>query len=552
MEKIKEKNSKLKPNMEDYEEVRKRFNWEKVKEKFKLKGSFNPVLYIIEHSIKDKKALIWVNSEAHERSYTYGELIRYGIRTSNLLKQWVRKGDRVIIFSRKVPEIYFSMLGATLLGAVIVPVFPSFSSEALKYRFEDSGAKLIITHGELKEKVKKAINGRAEILEAEILSDLIKSSSEDLESEVTQAEDPWFIIYTSGSTGKPKGIVQSLNTSSLFYISGLYHFDLHEEDVFWPTGDPGWVAGFAAVWTAWIRGVTLLALDSRFSADTWLSLIEKYKVSVWSTAPTALRLMKRLSKSTFSKYDFSSLRFIHAGGEYVGPDLVYWTKEVFKLPLHEAYGQSETSTYVICNFVSLPIKPGSMGKPLPGIEALVVDSEGNQLPPNAKGILAFKPGFPGLLSGVWGNEDKFKSYFKKGFYLTGDMALMDEEGYFWYLGRMDDVIKVSGYRIGSAELEAVIGNHPKVAEVAVIGVPDEQRGNEIKAFIVLKEGVERDEEMKEEIRKWVREKLASHAVPKYIEFVDSLPHTMSGKIMRRLLRAKELNQNPGDLSTLET
>jgi len=454
---IREKNNKISPILNDYDKVRKEFNWDSVERELTFSdGTINPAYFSIYQNIEkneNKVGLIWVGKKDEVRKISYHDLALNGSKIANSLKDLgFKNGDRIILFSRKVPELYFTMIGATLAGGILVPVFQSFGTEALKYRIENSGAHFILTHEELLGRVRDATSGlNVKIIVIDGNSNNNEYSFEDLKStqklyvERKRTKDPWFIIYTSGSTGRPKGIVQAQNTIALYYISGMYHFDL-QDDVFWPTGDPAWVAGYASVWTGWLRRVPVVTLESKFNAEKWLSIIEEFKVSVWSTAPTALRLLKK--ELRYIKNDVSSLRFIHAGGEYVGPDLVTWTKDTFGVPLHEAYGQSETATYVICNIISLPIKVGSIGKPLPGIEALIVDEKGNPLPPNSQGILAFKPGFPGLFIGIWGNEDRYKEYFKGGYYLTGDLAYMDKDGYFWYLGRADDVIKVSGYRVG--------------------------------------------------------------------------------------------------------
>ncbi|TRM97762.1 AMP-dependent synthetase, partial [Sulfolobus sp. F1] len=359
------------------------------------------------------------------------------------------------------------------------------------------------------------------------------------------------ILYTSGTTGKPKGIWHSQDILTFYYVSGKYHFDMHSQDTFWHTGDPAWVAGFAGVWTAWVNNIPLVSYEGKFNAERWYSIIQEFKVSVISTAPTAIRLLKKEGLDLAKKYDLSSVRFIHAGGEYVSPDVVKFGLDIFGVPVHDGYGQTETATYVIANFISLPIKIGSMGKPLPGVKALIVDENGIPLPPNSQGILALDPNFPAMAEGIWGDEERWKRNFKNGYYLTGDVAYMDEDGYFWYVGRADDVVKVSGYRVSPVEIEGILSTHPAVAESAVIAVEDEVRGYKIKAFVVLKKDIKPSEELKKEIMDYVKRKLASHMVPREIEFVSELPHTLSGKIMRRVLKAIETNSQIGDVSTLE-
>jgi acetyl-CoA synthetase len=548
---IKEKKIVVKPNLVDYEEVRRNFSWDKVRKELNYYGNVSPAEFAIHKKgeEKNKIGLIWISEKGLRRTYTFSELEKRGSEFREVIEDaGINKGDRVVIMSKRVPALYFSLLGISMAGGVIVPIFSTFGEDAIKYRIENSGAKLAIVHESLIDKFRN-INVK-----------VLKISDEGIERESIRGEvyykkrpidDPFLILYTSGTTGKPKGIWHSQDILTFYYISGKYHFDLHANDIFWHTGDPAWVAGFAGVWTAWVNNVPIVSFEGRFNAEMWYSIIQEFKVSVISTAPTAIRLLKKEGLGLAKKYDLSSVRFIHAGGEYVDPDTVKWGLEVFGIPVHDGYGQTETATYVIANFISMPIKVGSMGKPLPGVNALIVDEEGNPLPPNTKGILAFKPEFPAMAKGIWSDEERWKRNFKNGYYLTGDLAYMDEDGYFWYLGRADDVIKVSGYRISPIEIEGVLSTHPAVAESAVVAVEDPIRGYKIKAYVVLKKGYEKSEELKQQLQNFIKEKLASHMVPKEIEFVSELPHTLSGKIMRRVLRAIESGKPVGDISTLE-
>ncbi|TRM96551.1 AMP-dependent synthetase, partial [Sulfolobus sp. B1] len=458
------------------------------------------------------------------------------------------KGDRVVLMSKRVPSLYFSLLGIAMAGGVIVPIFSTFGEEAIRYRVENSNARVALVHESLVDRFKninvKVVKISDEGIEGE-------SSKSDVNYERRPIDDPFLILYTSGTTGKPKGIWHSQDILTFYYVSGKYHFDMHSQDTFWHTGDPAWVAGFAGVWTAWVNNIPLVSYEGKFNAERWYSIIQEFKVSVISTAPTAIRLLKKEGLDLAKKYDLSSVRFIHAGGEYVSPDVVKFGLDIFGVPVHDGYGQTETATYVIANFISLPIKIGSMGKPLPGVKALIVDENGIPLPPNSQGILALDPNFPAMAEGIWGDEERWKRNFKNGYYLTGDVAYMDEDGYFWYVGRADDVVKVSGYRVSPVEIEGILSTHPAVAESAVIAVEDEVRGYKIKAFVVLKKDIKPSEELKKEIMDYVKRKLASHMVPREIEFVSELPHTLSGKIMRRVLKAIETNSQIGDVSTLE-
>lgn len=461
----------------------------------------------------------------------------------------VKPGDRVVVMSKRVPSLYFSLLAIGMIGAVIVPIYSTFGEEAIRYRVENSGSKVAIVHESLADKFRN-ISGIK----------ILKTSEEGIVNEQNvhntsyverSINDPTLILYTSGTTGRPKGIWHSQDIMTFYYFSGKYHFDMHAQDKFWHTGDPAWVAGFAGVWTAWLNSIPIVSYEGKFDAESWYSNIERVKVTLMSTAPTAIRLLKKEGVELARKFDLSSIRFIHAGGEYVDPDIIRWSMEVFGVPIHDGYGQTETATYVIANYVSMPIKIGSMGKPLPGVKALVVDENGNPLPPNTKGILALDPDFPAMAKGIWNDEERWKNSFKNGYYLTGDMGYIDEDGYFWYLGRADDIIKVSGYRISPVEIESVIMTHPAVAESAVIGVEDPIRGFRIKAYIVLKKDYSPSDELKNEIINHVRVKLGAHVVPREVEIVKELPHTLSGKTMRRVLRAIESGSQLGDVSTLE-
>ena len=553
VEVIREKRIVVEPNLKDYEETRRKLNWNDVRRELNYMGKVNAAELAIRKkdiSTSSKHGLIWVNERGDIKRFTFNELENRGARFKDVLKDaGLLPGDRVVIMSKRVPALYFSLIGISMAGGVILPIFSTFGEDAIKYRIENSGAKIAIVHESLAYKFRDISNVK-----------LIKITEEGIENEVSGAnveyerrsiDDPFLLLYTSGTTGKSKGIWHSQDILTFYYISGKYHFDMHSQDVFWHTGDPAWVAGFAGVWTAWVNNIPIVSYEGRFNAEAWYSIIQELKVSLISTAPTALRLLKKEGLELTKKYDITSVRFIHAGGEYVDPDTVKFGLEIFGIPVHDGYGQTETATYVIANFISMPIKVGSMGKPLPGVEAVIVDEDGNPLPPNTRGILALKPDFPAMAKGIWGDEERWKKSFKNGHYLTGDLAFMDEDGYFWYLGRADDVIKVSGYRVSPIEIESVLSMHPAVAEAAVVGIEDPIRGYKIKAFIVLKKEYEPSDKIVKEIQEFVKEKLAAHMVPKEIEFVKELPHTLSGKIMRRVLRATDSGSSPGDISTLE-
>ncbi|TRM81417.1 AMP-dependent synthetase [Sulfolobus sp. D5] len=547
VEVIRDKKIVLKPNLDNYDEIYKSFSWDKIRKEINYIGNVNPAELAV--SKKEGYGLLWVSEEGETKRYTFKDLEKKASIFKDVLTgHGVNKGDRVVLMSKRVPSLYFSLLGIAMAGGVIVPIFSTFGEEAIRYRVENSNARVALVHESLVDRFKninvKVVKISDEGIEGE-------SSKSDVNYERRPIDDAFLILYTSGTTGKPKGIWHSQDILTFYYVSGKYHFDMHSQDTFWHTGDPAWVAGFAGVWTAWVNNIPLVSYEGKFNAERWYSIIQEFKVSVISTAPTAIRLLKKEGLDLAKKYDLSSVRFIHAGGEYVSPDVVKFGLDIFGVPVHDGYGQTETATYVIANFISLPIKIGSMGKPLPGVKALIVDENGIPLPPNSQGILALDPNFPAMAEGIWGDEERWKRNFKNGYYLTGDVEYIDEDGYFWYVGRADDVVKVSGYRVSPVEIEGILSTHPAVAESAVIAVEDEVRGYKIKAFVVLKKDIKPSEELKKEIMDYVKRKLASHMVPREIEFVSELPHTLSGKIMRRVLKAIETNSQIGDVSTLE-
>ena len=382
--------------------------------------------------------------------------------------------------------------------------------------------------------------------------ELMSQAKPDLQIARMKPTDPAFMLYTSGTTGKPKGVLHQHQAIIHGRNSARIALDIKENDVYWCTADPGWVTGIVySILANWTLGATTLIYEGRFDPAKWYDLIQEYKVTVWYTAPTAIRMLAATGMDLVKKYKLTSLRYLASVGEPLNPEAVMWGLKAFTLPFHDNYWQTETGGIVIANYPAMDIKPGSMGKPLPGIHADVVDNKGKPVAPMTEGALVFKPSWPSMMIKIWRRLSKYKSYFSHGWYITGDRAYKDQDGYFWFIGRDDDVIKTSGERVGPFEVESALVSHPKVTEAGVIGKPDPMRGQIIKAFVTLKQGVRPSENLKEEIQKYVKKQLAGHAYPKEIEFVDKLPKTRSGKIMRRLLKAKELGLALGDTSTLE-
>jgi len=566
-------------NLSNYEETRKTFSWDQVEKEFswyesgKLNIAYEAIDRHAEGNRKDKIALYYSDASRDEK-YTFSEMKEKSNQAGNFLKQiGIQKGDRVFIFMPRTPELYFSLLGAVKLGAIVGPLFEAFMEGAVRDRLENSEAVAIITTPELLPRVpiQDLPALKHVILVSETLDQLddlkkqhtnvqfynfhteMKTSSTELEVEAMDKEDGFILHYTSGSTGKPKGVLHVHYAMLQHYQTAKWVLDLKEDDIYWCTADPGWVTGTSyGIWGPWLTGTTNVIRGGRFSPKDWYQTIEKYKVTVWYSAPTAFRMLMGAGDHLVEESDLSSLRHIISVGEPLNPEVIRWGMKVFHKRIHDSWWMTETGAMIICNYPCLDMRPGSMGKPIPGVEAAIIDNQGNVLPPNRMGNLAIKVGWPSMMRKIWKNEAKFQEYFAiEGWYYSGDSAYMDEDGYFWFQGRVDDVIMTAGERVGPFEVESKLVEHPAVAEAGVIGKPDPVRGEIIKAFVALRAGYSPSEELKEEIRQFVKNGLAAHAAPREIEFKDKLPKTRSGKIMRRVLKAWELDLPTGDLSTME-
>ena len=386
---------------------------------------------------------------------------------------------------------------------------------------------------------------------------LLEAAAEEYRTVATSADDPALMHFTSGTTGRPKGAVLVHDSVVAHAVTARYALDLHDDDVFWCTADPGWVTGMSyGVIGPLVCGVTSIVDEMEFDADRWYSIIQQQKVTVWYTAPTAIRMLMKVGTEVARKYDLSSLRFLASVGEPLNPEAVVWSDQAFGRPFHDNWWQTETGGIMIANFAALPVKPGSMGKPLPGIQAAIVERTAGGVrtveEPNVEGELALKAGWPSMFRGYLGEDERYRKCFAGDWYLTGDLARRDEDGYYWFVGRSDDVIKTAGHLVGPFEVESALMEHPAVAEAAVIGKPDEVAGNTIKAFVALKAGHKPGPELERDLMAHARRRLGPAVAPREIAFRDNLPKTRSGKIMRRLLRARELGLPEGDLSTLES
>ncbi|WLR50425.1 acetate--CoA ligase [Bacillus tianshenii] len=555
-------------NLKDYNEAVQSADWKEVEKNFSwyTTGNVNMVYEAIDRHVDEGRgsqtALFYTDGQRDE-AYTYEDLKKQSCQFANGLRSLgVEKGDRVFIFMPRSPELYISMLGIIRNGSIAGPLFEAFMEEAVKDRLLDSGAKAVVTTPELLERIPAdelpdleyvILVGadKAEQDNQKLYQDLM-NTSDDYVIEWVDREDGMLLHYTSGSTGKPKGVLQVHDAMLHQYLSGKWAYDLREGDVYWCTADPGWVTGTSAgMWSPWLNGVTAVLKGGRFDAESWYATIEKYNVNVWFSAPTAFRLLMAAGDELPNKYDISSVRHILSAGEPLNPEVIRWGLDTLDRRIHDNWWMTETGSCICANFRCNPIRPGSMGKPMPGIQMAIIDDDGNELPPRRMGNLAIRPQWPAMVRKVWNNDAKYEQYFLNGWFVSGDSAYKDEDGYFWFEGRVDDVINTSGERVGPFEVESKLVEHPAVAEAGVIGVPDPVRGEAIKAFITLRNGYEESDELKDEIRQFVKTRLAAHAAPRMIEVRETIPKTRSGKIMRRVLKAWDLGLPTGDLSTME-
>ena len=520
----------------------------------------------------DKLALIWegIDGPFGEKRYTFNEVRLFSNTIARFLgKAGLVPGDRICLFLDRVPELYFGFLGILKMGGIAQPLFSAFGPESLLIRLEDAETAAIITQKKHVAKVRAVLpelphlqhvilvddDGLKPLGERESAFHMERSERvETFDVFPSRAETPSVLHYTSGTTGKPKGAQHVHYSLIAQYITARYVLDLKENDIYWCTADPGWVTGTSyGIIGPWANGVTQCVLDSGFKAASWYRFIERKRVTVWYSAPTAIRSLMKEGDEIVRRHDLSSLRHLCSVGEPLNAEAVIWSKKVFGLPFHDTFWQTETGSIMISNYPGMKIKPGSMGKPFPGITATVVDLKTHQpiANPGIVGLIAIRPGWPSMFRAYWKNEATYRAKFKNGWYICGDRASIDEEGYYWFVGRDDDVINTAGLLVGPFEIESALLEHPAVAESAVVGKPDPVNMEVVKAFIALKPGFSASKELELEIMNFVRRKLSPLAMPQEIEFVFSLPKTRSGKIMRRVLRAREWGEEIGDISTIE-
>ncbi len=521
----------------------------------------------------NKLALRWIGRDDQIRDYSYAALRAAASRFANILVQrGVAKGDRVFSLLGRVPELYIAAFGTLKNGSVFSPLFSAFGPEPIKARMTIGSAKVLITseafYRRKIEPWRKELASLEHVFLTECSSSLpadtidlaaaLAQAPDSFETVLTSPEDMALLHFTSGTTGRPKGVVHVHEAVVAHHITGQLALDLHSDDIFWCTADPGWVTGTSyGIISPLTNGATMIVDQAEFDAERWYRILQEQNITVWYTAPTAIRMLMKVGADIAKRHDLSELRVMASVGEPLNPEAVVWGVEAFGKPFHDNWWQTETGGIMISNYLSMDVKPGSMGRPLPGVTAGVVERiEGGTVreitKPMAMGELALRPGWPSMMRAYLNEEERYRKCFVGGWYLTGDLAMRDEEGYYWFVGRADDVIKSAGHLIGPFEVESALMEHPAVAEAGVIGIPDPTIGEMVKAFVALKNGVKPSEALRKELLGHARQRLGPAVAPKDIAFRQNLPKTRSGKIMRRLLKARELGLPEGDISTLES
>ncbi len=523
-------------------------------------------------------AIRWLGEAGSEKNITYRELMLASNRFANAVTQLgLKRGDRLFVLAPRLPQLYVAVLGGLKAGLVVSPLFPAFGPEPIAMRMKLGEGRVLVTTGGLYRRKVAPVRSQIESLEHVLLigegSDngsaeavqgthdfdaLLHEASDSFTCVETGEDDPALLHFTSGTTGKPKGAMHVHGAAVAHYATGRVALDLHDEDIYWCTADPGWVTGMSyGIIAPLLHGVTMVVDEAEFNAERWYSILQKHKVSVWYTAPTAIRMLMKNGADLARPFSFPDLRFIASVGEPLNPEAVWWGMDVFKQPIHDNWWQTETGGIMIANTAAMDVKPGSMGKPLPSVQACVVE----RLPgggvrvidePGVEGELALRRGWPSMFRAYLNQDERYRQCFVGDLYLSGDLVKRDVEGYYWFVGRADDVIKSAGHLIGPFEVESVLMEHPAVVEAGVIGKPDALLGESVKAFVALRAGTDASDALRRELMAHARKRLGPAVAPREIAFAATLPHTRSGKIMRRLLKARELGLPEGDTSTLES
>ena len=576
------------PNLDDYDATRASFAWSQVPDVCSGMGAggcniaYAAVDRHAEGPGASRTALRFIADnpgtaeELTTHDVSYAELGRLTRKFTNVLRSLgIGKGDKVFVIMGRVPELYISMLGSLRNGSVVSPLFSAFGPEPIATRVNIGAADVIVTTAAIyKRKIAKIREDLPSVKHVLIVGDddipgthnfaaLMDQVDDAAPIEHTGPDDPSLLHFTSGTTGTPKGAQHVHAAVAMHYITGLFALDLHPDDIYWCTADPGWVTGTAyGIIAPLLHGVTSIIDEAEFDAEHWYRILQDEDVTVWYTAPTAIRMLIKAGPELAEKYRFPHLRFIASVGEPLNAEAVWWGKRVLGLPIHDNWWQTETGGIMVANTPAFAIKPGSMGRPLPGVDVVIVDHDQDTGEvsvidePDVEGELALRVGWPSMFRGYLNQDERYRKCFHAGsggdLYLSGDLVKRDADGYLWFVGRADDVIKASGHLIGPFEVENVLTDHPAVAEAAVIGKPDPTYGAIVKAFVTLKSGFTGDDDLRRDLMGHARKRLGAAVAPKEIDFVESLPHTRSGKIMRRLLKARELGLAEGDTSTLES
>ncbi|MFZ5842325.1 MAG: acetate--CoA ligase [Pseudomonadota bacterium] len=573
---------RLSPNMPDYRAACQQFDWQPVKQE--LFGNYhrngndccNLASLAVDRHVGagrgDRIALrLLTATGCHEVRFI--ELQRLVNQFANALQQLqVERGERLFVLTGRRLELFVAVLGGLKYGMVVSPLYSAFGPEPLLTRLRLGEATVLVTtDGQYQRKLMDSraraptlrhvllIRDRPDVplpRDCEDFHLLTAEQRTSAEAAATTVNDPALLHFTSGTTGTPKGALHVHGAALTHYLTGKYALDLHADDVFWCTADPGWVTGTSyGILAPLLHGVTSVIDAEEFDAERWYRILQSERVSVWYTAPTAIRLLMKAGDKLAQQFRLPSLRFVASVGEPLNAEAIWWSQSVLGLPIHDNWWQTETGGIMIGNFPALPIKPGSMGMPLPGVEAAVVAADGTSLTiidaPDVTGELALRRGWPAMFRAYLGQDERYRRSFIGDWYLTGDLVRRDADGYYWFIGRKDDVIKSAGHLIGPFEVESVLMEHPAVAEAAVIGMPDALVGEVVMAFVSIKSGFASSEALQRELLGHARKRLGAAVAPKTIRFVSTLPRTRSGKIMRRLLKARELGLPEGDLSTLE-
>jgi len=575
------------PHLTDYAAQRAAFSWSAARAEIETLpgGAINIAHEAVERHARGagagRVAFRFLRADGGRREISYAELSRLTNRFANVLRRLgVGKGDRLFLLCGRVPELYVAALGSLKNGTVVSPLFSAFGPEPIATRMTIGEGRVLVTTETLYRRKVEKIRAQLPKLEHVLLvsddgnptavpgtldlAGLMRDASEEFETVATAPQDMALLHFTSGTTGRPKGAIHVHEAVVTHRATGRYALDLHPEDVFWCTADPGWVTGMSyGIIAPLVHGVTSIVDEGDFDAERWYRILAEERVSIWYTAPSAIRmLMKAGAELALARERrYPALRFVASVGEPLNPEAVWWGNEVFGMPIHDNWWQTETGGIMISNFAALDVKPGSMGLPLPGVDVFLVerDAAGGAVrvieEADVQGELALKTGWPSMFRGYLNEDERYRKCFGTSsageLYLTGDLARRDADGYYWFVGRADDVIKSAGHLIGPFEVESALMEHPAVAEAGVIGKPDPTVGEIVKAFVALKGGYTASDALAKELLGHARKRLGAAVAPKEIAFLPSVPKTRSGKIMRRLLKARELGLPEGDTSTLE-